>query len=526
MIQAAIRPHSSTTVINKEPENAIEAEDRYCSTANRLSDPKSSLSIMPEWDMNNWITDPVDISLPNDDFMSMQEPFETYSHASYQNLIEGFSVGNPSCHTFVTNSSSEGETDFMTPPPKTSPIPTLPPDAQLRRGSNSSQLADDLNTIRLQQPRSLLGLCEEMLPPAKSGLAQDFDESPTVSRPQPVGSDSPPCLGLNHSADKLSAVPHVDLASRRKRPRPATLKPEAQRSHSFAGPLTMSPTSKVSSHGLGLGPSPSVRRIKSTGHNMNVVSGRVQKSGLGSAQMSPRNFQTYLDAAGFPQPHLLNGQNTSTSQAPFTPLTPLSPAKLELQPEVWPDYSPRLDHAGWDNSHEQFLNNNFEAGAGVASPPITPFNIEAFPRFFVERPVQDSLYNCPQSAPPQQTTFFEDTSPISAAAMNQPAWLVPTMPLEGYREESLMSMQRPNEGSQLVFPEPQLQFIGNYHHGPPNMGLMGPGATNFFSSPPPPQKDLEIQVNLIPKPQGAPQGRKKYTFNHTTPKDFAQALYA
>ena len=82
-------------------------------------------------------------------------------------------------------------------------------------------------------------------------------------------------------------------------------------------------------------------------------------------------------------------------------------------------------------------------------------------------------------------------------------------------------MRRPSHVPQLAYPQPQRQFMSNYQHGLGQMGLMGLNSPNFFGSSPPPQKDLEIQVNLIPKPQGAPQGRKKYTFNHTTPKDFA-----
>ena len=537
MIHAALestRTSGGAHVGDHGPENAANADARYSPLVNNASDSKSSFSLMPEWDINNWITDPqADISLQSDGFMTMQDPLNPYSHSMYQNSVEGFSVGNPSCQTFGTNSSSEGEPALMTPPPKTSPMPTLLPDSQLRRGSNSSELANDLNTIRLQQQRSRPGMYEEMFcAPSTSELVQSSEKPPTAS--QGVVTSSPvSSIGLNSSGTKISTVPRVDLASRRKRPRPATLRPDVrpdpQRSQSYAGPLTMSPNSKVSSQGLA--PSPSVRRIKSTGHNMNVVSGRIQKSGLGSAQMSPRNFQTYLDAAALSPSSFPNRPSTDTSQASapnFTPPTPLSPVKMELQPEVWPTYSPYVGPStrAWDNSQDHATNNAFETSNNVTSPPITPFNIDAFPRFHFERPLQDSLYHCPpQSAPPQQTTFFGDSPPM-AAANNQSSWLVPssTMPLESYRDDSPLSMRRPSQLSQIGYPEPQFQFMGNYSHGLPSMGL---GPSNMFASSPPPQKDLEFQVTLIPlsKPQGAPQARKKYTFNHTTPKDFSQSPY-
>lgn len=529
MMHAVLDPTQNAgdgeTVENGSENATVKAEARMSPSATHLADAKSSFSLMPELDISNWITDPqVDLSLHNDHFLAMQDSFNPYPHPMYQNSVDGFSAGNPSCQTFGTNSSSDGEPGLMTPPPKTSPMPSLPPDSQLRRGSNSSELAHGLNTIRLHQPLPRHGVYEDMFcPPATPSLAPGVDHSPRVLQAPPGAMDSPTALNLN----KISAVPRIDLASRRKRPRPATLRPVAQRSQSYAGPLTMSPTSKVPS--FGLGPSPSVRRVKSTGQNMNVVSGsRVAKSGLAASQMSPRNFQSYLDAAGLSQHHVPHRQNTDVSQASasnFTPLTPLSPVKMELQPEVWPNFSPYVGPSapGWDNNHDLSASHVYEAGAEVVSPPITPFNIDAFPRIFAARPMPDSLYHCPpQSAPPQQTTFFGDSPPNPAASAHQPNWLVPssTMPLEGYHDDSPMSMRRPSHMSHMGYPEPQLQFVGNYARGVPSMGLV---SSNFFGSSPPPRKDLEIQVNIIPTPQGAPQGRKKYTFQHSTPKDYTQS---
>lgn len=510
-------------------ETAAKVNARLSPEANNdIIDSKSAFPLLPEWDICNWIPDPhVEIPLQNDAYITTQNPLKSHPHAMYQNSIEGFSVGNHSCQTFATNSSSEGEPGLMTPPQKTSPMPTMSHDCQSRRGSNSSELANDLNTVRLQPPQTRPVYEEMFCSPSTSDLARGSDSSPTMPQLQAKALDSSMPLNCDSSMTKISVAPRVDLASRRKRPRPPMLRPDSQRSQSYAGPLTMSPKSKAPSQGLG--PSPSVRRIKSTGQNMNVVSGRVQKLVVGSAQMSPRNFQTYLDAAGLSHPQFLHRQSTDTSQASaptFTPLTPQSPVKMELRPEVWPNYSPYVDPPapGWDNSHDHPTHNLLEAGADVASPPITPFNIDAFPRMFVEQPLQDSFYHCPpQSAPPHQTNFFGGSSPLLAANTNHPTWMVPssTVPFEGYQNDSTMSMRRPSQISQVGFPESQLQFMGNYHHGVPSTGL---GAPNY----PTPRKDLEIQVNLIPKPQGAPQARKKnYTFNNTTPKDFLQqSLYA
>lgn len=131
----------------------------------------------------------------------------------------------------------------------------------------------------------------------------------------------------NPAANGFSA-PRLDIASRRKRPRPAALQPEAQRSVSY-GPMTLSPTARMPS--LGIAKQASVRRIKSTGNGLNAGNGRIQKPGVAAAPLSPRNFHSLSSNTFLNQ----NAHTTNTSSQNITPLTPLSPLAAKQQDPAW-----------------------------------------------------------------------------------------------------------------------------------------------------------------------------------------------
>ena len=507
----------------------------YSPIVQGISDPKMSMSFAQDWDINNWVTNiQPEEPFHHDDPTAVGGPFNAYSHLMYRNSGEGYPMGNHSCNTFVTTSSSDGDPCLMTPPPKTSPMPIVPQESLPRRGSNSSELVNDLNTICIQPSWSHPGWYEgSYYHPPMLDIGPAMDHSPKMPQPQIAVTNSPTLVDLNKTTSKISAVPLVDLAARRNRPRPATLRPDAHRSQSYAGPLTMSPTSKVPS--LGIASSPSVRRIKSTGQNLNVASnGRIQKSGPASAQLSPRNLQSFMDAAGLSQSRFPKRQNTDTSQSPApncTPLTPLSSGKLDfVKPEPQPSRSPFVGPAapGWNQTYGHSAPNAFDDVAhDIKSPPITPFNVEAFPQMISHDRKHDSFYPCPpQSAPPQQTSFFGDSPTLPAANASHQSWQVPSssLLLETYPDDR-MSIPRPIQMPQLGYPEQHSQYMTPLHQYLRGPSSMMNGLPNYFANSTPPPKDLEIQVHLIPKPQGAPQARKKYTFNNTTPKDFLQTVY-
>ena len=481
-----------------------------------------SMPALQDWDIHQWAPESqVTTSAQDDRIAAMQASLTACSQPMYQNSVDGYLWGNPSYQTFATTSSSDGEQpEFMTPPPKTSPLPFVNQEMVGRRESVTSDLVNNLDIVHLQRQQSNLGLYDEIFNQQNGqSLAAARAESPAVPKFSngPLGASPAPRFG---STNEMEDSPRLDIASRRKRPRPAALRPDAHRSQSFAGPLTMSPNSKVPL--LNVGQSQSVRRIKSTPFGMNVINARVQKSGLGSAQMSPRNFQACFEASAKPERQASTRRSSSTTElcgAVFTPPTPPSPTnahKTDVPTEAL------VNH--WDQIQDNATPTRFGNGANITSPPITPFNSGNLSEIFSNRffPVQSNVFQQPpQSAPPQHTSFFGDSPPMTVGRHNPPSWQVPpSMLLETYPNAGQMSIPQPAFVPQYGYYESQTSFPAESQHfipTPPDNGFCPP--TLYGNSSPTP-KPLEINVQLGPKPQGIPQPRKIYTFHHATPKDF------
>ncbi|KAL8703382.1 MAG: hypothetical protein Q9201_003438 [Fulgogasparrea decipioides] len=448
------------------------------------------------WGMQDWTPESQNgTQFIDDGLAALQASQNAFSQAMYQSSIEGYHVGNLSCQTFATASSSDGEQpSLMTPPPRTSPLPFVPQD---RRESVSAELASDFNTIHLQQSQSSVGFVGES---ADSAVSATHTPDGTPPAPPQLHLDANAMHSQPLSDPMVNSLgpPRLDIASRRKRPRPAALRPEAQRSVSY-GPMTLSPTVRIPS--LGVSKQASVRRIKSTGNGLNSGNGRIQKPGMTAAPVSPRNFQS-LSSNDF---LTKNAQVTNAPAQNITPLTPLSPLAMEHQAPAW------LAH--WAQEHDQPTPTAPDAEARVTSPPVTPYDT-GFQSFAAPQPA----FHCPpQSAPPQQTAFF-DSPPMPPNNFNHLSWQVPSSTsIHGYHEEPTNQIMRPP----MIPPGGlfNLQPVPSQHHMYQQMGLF----QQPFLESSPPQKEIEIQVQVIPAPEGLPQSRKTYTFNHTTPKDFSDA---
>lgn len=473
------------------------------SDATSLAMAKTASSEIPHWNFQNWSPENQAGAQFTDEGLQALEPAQNpFSQTMYQNALEGYHHGNLSCQTFATSSSSDGEQpSLMTPPPRTSPLPFPPQDPFSRRESSTADLTSDFNTIHLKQSRSSVGFSNEHsettaaapsltpngTPPAPPHLQIDAN----VTQPEP--SSAP--------AHTDSIAPRLDIASRRKRPRPAALRPEAQRSVSY-GPMTLSPTARVPS--LGISKTASVRRIKSTGNGLNAGNGRIQKPGVAPGPISPRNFHQ-LSSDDF----LASNAHVTTTSQSVTPLTPLSPVNVDRQNQAW--------SGDWFNGQDHGTPTVPDAEAHITSPPVTPYETNFHPLFAHAR--HETPYQWPpQSAPPQQTTFF-DSPQIQPTSYNHLSWQSPpSTSLHGYSEESAQQIIRPPIIPQCGYLDLQ-PLLSQHQHVYQQMGFYQPP----FLESSPPQKEIEIQVQVIPAPEGIPQGRKTYTFNHTTPRDFSNA---
>ena len=428
----------------------------------------------------------------------------------YHTAIDGSPIGNPSTQSFITTSSEGGEhQEFMTPPQGTSPMQSLNQSIFPHRGSDSSDLAANFDTIHLQQSQTGTGGLRGTSNPAPTGLA-----TPQVS-PDAIISESPFAAGSS------------DLAARKRRPRPLALQNDGSRSVSYTGPVTSSSHLRASPPGSSK-QSP-VRRIRSTGNSLNVMTGRVTKPGTASAQMSPHNFESVFQLASLSESQPSASINANVSQIPRAEQSLLTPSSATFAPQAhatWPHYASSCSPLApsWEQSVPDSTAPAYAAQHGFSLPPSPPGYPNAASQIPFEQGhrQQQFAFHCPpQSAPPHLTSFF-DASPRMADGFNA-GWPTPSVtPPEPYRHGPQMSLPRnhtlhhSHSGPMNFFAGPQPTFPGSH----PSLGSFQPYQPPFQSAPPAP-KELDIKIDIGPPvPSQHGQEVKTYTFNHSTPKDF------
>ena len=443
------------------------------------------------------------------------------SQPMYHTAVDGSPVGNPSTQSFVTASSEEGEhQEFMTPPQGTSPMRSLNQSIFPHRGSDSSDLAANFDTIHIQQSRTGLGSLRgaSNSAPATALVSTTGLATPQVS-PDAVISKSPFAAGSS------------DPAAKKRRPRPLALQNDSSRSISYTGPVTSSAHLRASPPGSSK-QSP-VRRIRSTGNNLNVMTGRVTKSGTVPAQMSPRNFESCFQLASLSESQPNASINAHISQTPRAEQSLLTPSSATFAPQVhatWPNYASNCSPLApsWEQSAHDSTTPAYAAQPGFSLPPSPPVYQSAASQIPFEQAHQQQqfAFHCPpQSAPPHLTSFFDGSPPMAVDAFNG-GWPTPSVtPPEPYRHGPQMPLpMRPNHtlhhshsGPMNFFAGPQQSFPSTH----PSMGPFQPYQPPFQSTPPAP-KELDIKIDIGPPvPSQHGQEVKTYTFNHSTPKDFS-----
>ena len=506
--------------------NVMGVDPMWLTNTSLASVPDTSTTAMSGQGMFAWSPDAsMDSFAQSHGFDFMQNSTCHHPQTMYQNTLDGSLIGNPSTQTFMTTSSEEGEhPDLITPPQETSPMLGLNQGIFQRRHSNSSEIADNIDTTDIHRPRvGRLGLHEA-------------SNAPSVSKPVTTAGLATPEISPQSAAAKTPFGPDLDLASRRKRPRPAALQPDTKRSQSYAGPLTTSPHVRRLSPTLKV-PSP-VRRIKSTGNNMNVMTGRVQKPNSVSTQMSPHNLQSCFDASSVPESGPRKDSNSTlqrSSDVDVNLLTPSSPAAFTQQTQdSWQGYPSTTGTVAptWSRSNNSVMPIAIAAAPGFSFPPSPPVLAPTVsPPFIQQPPAHQSVYHCPpQSAPPHLTSFFEGPPPMAGEAFGHSGWPTPSVtPPEAHRNGGYMPLPlRPNHVLHHSHSGPLNHYTAAappFQSGPSRMGGFQPFHTPIHSTPTPPQKDLDIKVDVGPAPLLSHES-KNYTFHHTNPEDFAAASNA
>ena len=442
-----------------------------------------------------------------------QGNLEWHHPPMYQNILGGNFIGNPSLQSFGTSPSEDSEQNkFITPPQEASPHPGFNqgPFQHDRQASSSSDLAENLDTVHIQPSQADLSLNRS----CTNASAPDANTTTGLLTPEV----SPDTLTPKHG-----------LLSRRKGPRPAALQPESKaRCASDVGPMT-SPRLRISPPNSGK-PSP-VRRIKSTGNSLNVMTGRVKKAGATTAQLSPRNLESCFKVASRSesQPNVDNSASSrQTSGVNSTPLAAPSPQAFAKRQGTWPE-SPEvaLPSSSWDHGisgNVPFHLSHQETGWAPNQPDQANLGLGVSPPQAAHH--QPYLYHCPPQSAPSHITTFD-----AASLMPDPLgshWSAPSVQPEPYRDDTRLSMPyRPNH-----LPHHSHSGPLNFYQasGPPfqtfghPMGTFLPFPPPFSArTPTPPHKALDIKVETGPPPpkemRQSSQERKEYTFENSFPND-------
>ena len=392
---------------------------------------------------------------------------------------------SPGSVAYVTPLISQGQALYQSPGSSSfvSLAQPAPGKGSSRRGSDSSELASNFDTIHLQKVQS-----------------QQTSDEEVFKTPQ---------------------IPQMNLAARRKR-RPAALGSVGMRSQSCTGPQD-SPSAKTAT--LGPAQSAQVRRIKSTGNSLNVIGGRIQKSGIASAQRSPLNFSTFQEAEAMHHINAYTASSPSHSQSTSTngqvPMTPHTPSAIE-HPQI--DWSKSLAHSSSNPNmfqQQQFHSSPYETH--VTSPPTTPY---MHLPMYMNQP-QHHMMAPPQSAP-AHITHFPNFSPSFQAMPGTPNGYFPpqAVPNEPFHFQPGPQMV-PTQKAPVFDFQPQLDMYGYQQpHIVNNSPPFGAHPGFYAIHPPQPTKELEVVMATFPKPADGnsppkePHRPKQFTFQNSGPADF------
>lgn len=288
----------------------------------------------------------------------------------------------------------------------------------------------------------------------------------------------------------------LDLAARRKRPRPAAIG-TSKSSSMLSASASVSPNARMTSYGnaaAGQG----VRQSKSA-QSLNTRYAGVRKA----SQRSPLNYSTFsesgLNSSKADMSSMLQSTVTTNALAPPTPLTP------EDMHNLLPT-SPSDGYCLSAQPTSQFFPTTQPLQLHVASPPATPLTMDLMSSY----PYQHSAATAapPMSAPAHYATFPEFTTPCEPAPLTARSWgETPTIPSPiAIPDHHLGGRWDPAEISPVSY-EPTIEGKASTI-SPPMSALTTDG------------KFMSQDVHRYVAQQQHPSDSKQYNFTNHTPNDF------
>ncbi|KAK5089648.1 hypothetical protein LTR70_006542 [Exophiala xenobiotica] len=221
----------------------------------------------------------------------------------------------------------------------------------------------------------------------------------------------------------------VDIASRRRRPRPAALTSASLRSRSYGALTAASPTFR---QGMTPPAGHALRHVKSTGHSLNNHYPGVRKSSI--PYRSPLNFSTFAESEAFRE------------------LMAQKAAEDAVQQQMTPTNTIQMSYAGPHEPmvrslsqmvHSNATSTDLPSRSQVHSPPVTPFHPDFYLRTssMMAQPIQSQYasfadYTPPHSARPLTNSSWSDAPLTSPDLANFPAVnMIPSLSYGGLGDE-------------------------------------------------------------------------------------------
>lgn len=442
---------------------------------------------------------------------------------------EGFVYGNVHAGSFASPGVTAAAPQLESPPNQA--MVTLGPDAFGNMAMPQAQSWP--GQPQEPSPDNAVHTSESMHPVMSYGVQSPVDQG--ARRPSTIGEsgDQGDHAGIpsasasqslqNGTEDPMWRRPskEVDLAARRKRPRPTAIGTN-HAALGLMGPASMSPTTRVPSMG---GQQPHVLRHSKSSHALGARYAGVRK--VSAPQRSPLGFPGYGEAC---KSATVNGEvqrrlQTSASLGSLAPPTPLTPDDMQqLMPTTPADGQP-LSMLGAESAPLVPAATTTASAmtaqtlpANVASPPLTPVPVD----------VMSPMPYQSLAAMPQFASFPEYVySPVSCGPLTGVNWTVSTPTLQGFQQQQLPAYlyndgDEGDDGDETKYPS------GNGSND--SAREVNASETPMMTTTPPMDSNTpQFHIHEFPDQHEAhrsvaqqlpPQGPRNYTFSNRTLHDF------
>lgn len=505
---ASLPPLSNTTYVHKSPEEI--AKDKSWESLQRVLDARKQAAQRDQTSMPPPALPPqiqTQMLSPPQDHMSSTAPASAFSDWSSVASSTPWSTVQPSIEQFnfafepLQEDVSSGSDHTPTGTQENMPAQDYSMDAGWTEVLHQP--------VPMQQPIQFAQLDSSAIqdvayPSSRRGSTSD-ELTNNFNSFALAATASPPVNHFPVPPQRSDSGESVDLATRRKRPRPAALGSAAIRSRSYGALSSISPTLRANSQMPG---SHSIRHVKSTGHSLNARYPGIRKAS--SAQRSPLNVTSFAEAEAFgrlvAQQPLLEGSNEGTCNN-----TPLVSPEITMDSQM----STHLQHAFYRQdvpTSAQYPPSASTYYSTFQSPPVTPFR----PDYYM--PSQQPNLMPPVSAGPQYATCPDQTPPYSAGPLTSSSWSDAPLTSPDMATFQLMSHM-----PLMAYSISTDVATGQYRHfmTSPDKSEVSPilfeeKKTEFFIHEFPGQKEEHAHVAQ----QLAQQKPKNYVFTNATPNDY------